>query len=219
MIIDEKAYYVHVPRTGGRYLKKLFKANFNTVYDFSTNNIQKDKFGVIKDHWHYPMYLLREDQMNENAKYFTVIRDPFEKIISQLGIELRRSLALLEKLKDKKNFINYIEEQRRTNSYHNNWYRPQIDFVGKETLVWHYSLGFKEDFFKWLNENLKLKITATEVESYEKIASIDEKIAGRDKYDLSYIKEYTYMYYDKDLEFSKKTLERLKNDKTRRTKR
>lgn len=212
MIIDKKAYYVHVPRTGGRYLKKLFKANFDTVYDFTTDRMIKDKFGVIKDHWHYPMYLLREDQMNKNAKYFTVVRDPFEKIISQLGIELKRSLTLLDRLKDKLYFINYIEEQRRTDSFHNNWYRPQIDFVGKETLVWHYSLGFKEDFFQWLNENLGLKITTTEVESYEKNAYMDGKIVGLDKYDLSYIKEYTYMYYDKDLEFSKKILKKLKND-------
>lgn len=208
MIIDDRIYFIHIPRTGGRYLKELLSNNFNTKYKttFTIKNIEK----LIPSHWHYPLYLKRQKEMKKDSKFFAVIRDPFEKIISQLKIEIRRNNNLLNMLNNRDYFFNYVEKHRNIDSFHNNWYRPQIDFLSQETFLWHFSLGFGNEFFSWFEKNFKLKIENKEKQDYEKLSEMDDPLTISS--DLTTIKKNTYLYYEKDYLLSKSVLNKLKEE-------
>ena len=208
MIIDSRVYFIHIPRTGGRYVRKLLSNNFVTKYQDALRQVKNEP--LIHSHWHYPLYLIRKKEMKDNSKFFTVIRDPFEKIMSQLKIEFQRNKNLFNLLKDKYFFFDYVEEQRNSLSFHNNWYRPQIDFVSKDTFVWHFSLGFENEFFSWLEKNFKLKIENKEKQDYEKFSEIDDPLTISS--DLTAIKKNTYLYYEKDYLLSNSVLDKLKEE-------
>ena len=45
MIINNKFYFIHIPKTGGRYLKKLFTNNFNVGgYTFGADDKGNSKY-------------------------------------------------------------------------------------------------------------------------------------------------------------------------------
>ena len=208
MIIDNSVYFIHIPRTGGRYLKELLSNNFSTKYKTILNIINREK--VTHSHWHYPLYLKRQKEMKKDSKFFAVIRDPFEKIMSQLKIEIRRDPKLLDMLNNRDYFFDYVEKHRNINSFHNNWYRPQIDFLSQETFLWHFSLGFENEFFSWLEKNFKLKIENKGKQNYEKYSDIDDPLTINS--DLTAIKKNTYLYYEKDYLLSKSVLDKLKEE-------
>ena len=202
MIINDNVFFIHIPRTGGRYLKQLLYNNFNCK-----EKIIHDK---IYPHWHYPIYLKIDNELNGNPKFFTVLRDPFEKILSQLKIEIKRDKNILDKLKDRNYFFDYIEWQRSVNSYENNWYRPQCDFVTNNTYIWHHSLGFEQYFFNWLSDHLKLHIVNKQKPAYESLTEGADDPVDYSDIDLSAIKKNTYIYYEKDIILSDKVLNDLK---------
>lgn len=207
MIINDKIYFIHIPRTGGRYIKQMFIYNFDTKYEKEKYTLEKN---MITMHWHYPLYLKRQKEMNKDSKFFAVIRDPFEKIMSQLKVDIRRDEKILNKLKDRDFFIDYIEDQRNIYSFHNNWYRPQVDFLSQETFLWHFSLGFEDQFFSWLENHFGLFLKNKKIQEYEKIPEVDYPLVIDS--DLTDIKKNTYLYYEKDYLLSKSVLNSLKND-------
>jgi len=208
VIIDDRVYFVHIPRTGGRYLRELLSKNYNTKYKH-TDTITNKKH-LMHAHWHYPLYLKRQKEMKKDSRFFAVIRDPFEKIMSQLKIEIRRENDLLNKLNNKDYFFDYVEDHRNIYSFSNNWYRPQIDFISQDTFLWHFSLGFENQFFSWLEKNFKLKIKNKEKIEYKKYSELDDPLTISS--DLTAIKKNTYLYYEKDYLLSKSVLDKLKEE-------
>jgi len=202
MIINDKVYFIHIPRTGGRYIKKIFISNFNVKY-------KKEISPIESMHWHYPLYLKKQKEMNKDSKFFTVIRDPFEKIMSTLKFDISQDKNILNKLKDRDFFINHIEDHRNIHSFHNNWYRPQVDFLSQETFLWHFSLGLGDQFFSWLKNNFGLFIKNKKIPDYDKVPELDYPLVIDS--DLTDIKKNTYLYYEKDYLLSKFVLNDLKN--------
>tara|TARA_R100001509_G_C4808637_1_gene195652 strand:- start:122 stop:754 length:633 start_codon:yes stop_codon:yes gene_type:complete len=206
MIIDDRVYFIHIPRTGGRYLRELLSNNYNTKYEY-TYTI-RNRQHLTHAHWHYPLYLKRQKEMNKGSKFFAVIRDPFEKMMSQLKVQIRRDNNIINKLNNRDYFFDYVEEHRNIYSFPNNWYRPQIDFISQETFLWHFSLGFENQFFSWLEKSLKLKIKNKEIQDYDKSPNSDGPLIIDS--DLTAIKKNTYLYYEKDYLLSKSILDKLK---------
>ena len=202
MIINDKVYFIHIPRTGGRYIKTIFFYNFNT-------KDEKEISPIESMHWHYPLYLKKQKEMNKDSKFFTVIRDPFERIMSQLKLAIREDKTILNKLKDRDFFINYIEDHRNIYSLNCNWFRPQVDFLSQETFLWHFSLGLGDQFFSWLKNNFGLFIKNKKIPDYDKVPELDYPLVIDS--DLTDIKKNTYLYYEKDYLLSKFVLNDLKN--------
>ena len=200
MIINNKFYFIHIPKTGGRYLKKLFTNNFNVVGEKTLETKSSLYPDFLQVHLHYPLYIQKQ-----KYKYFTIVRDPFDKIVSQLRFEFLGDNKIFEKLCDKDFFLNFVEKQRSFHSLHNNWYRPQVDFITEQTYVWHYSLGLGPSFREWLGHNFNLKIHKFEG-NYDKFKDEEIEINGN----LSKLKENIYLYFRNDLLRSKEYLRELR---------
>ena len=74
----------------------------------------------------------------------------------------------------------------------------------------HFSLGFENEFFSWLEKNFKLKIENKEKQDYEKFSEIDDPLTISS--DLTAIKKNTYLYYEKDYLLSNSVLDKLKEE-------
>jgi hypothetical protein len=139
---DKKIFFVHIPRTGGRFIKSLFFSNkFKTEFTYS---IYK---GVENHHLHHS--LLKDfEEYNHNPK-FTVVRNPYERTRSILSIIKRRNNTD----KNLEILLNSL-----LNKDINNWLRPQSEFIGKDCKIWKYENSFKKNFINWLNNNFNLKL-------------------------------------------------------------
>lgn len=153
---DLNVYFVHIPRTGGRYVKKLllsnhFKSNFNcpgkTYYK-----------GIEVMHLHES--LLNEFNVYKNSKKFTIVRNPLSRFISAASIDLNVNLSINWKFDTVNNVLDYITFQKNGHgSCTNNWFRSQWEFVSENCLVWKFEDGFGENFKNFLLDKLNLSLS------------------------------------------------------------
>jgi hypothetical protein len=152
---DLNVYFVHIPRTGGRYVKKLllsnqFKSNFNCPGETHYKGIEI---------MHLHESLLNDFNVYKNSKKFTIVRNPLSRFISAASIDLAVNLSVNWKLDTVDNVLDYITFQKNgCGSCRNSWFRPQWEFVNKNCLVWKFEDGFGENFKKFLLENLNIKL-------------------------------------------------------------
>lgn len=179
---NKKIFFVHIPRTGGRFIKSLFLSN-----KFKTGFIYSIYKGVENHHLHH--ILLKDfKEYNHNSK-FTVIRNPYERT--------RSILSIIKKNNFEKNLESLLNSL--PNKSINNWLRPQCEFIGKNCKVWKYEKGLRKKFIDWLNDNFnlclfykKVKYTVFDYDQYYKIELTKE------------VKKLTEKLYKKDLEFYEK---------------
>jgi hypothetical protein len=81
MLISKKnikpLYFVHIPRTGGRYIRDLFENNnfLLNFYDFREYFMNKEI-----PHLHYPLYSKFTNY--GEIPQFTIVRNPLNRFIS-----------------------------------------------------------------------------------------------------------------------------------------
>ena len=188
-LINNSVYFVHIPRTGGRYITELFK---NNNYNLNFDNFNEKIFIENKEfselpHLSYPHYtrLFKETSI----KCFTVVRDPVTRFASHLE-DKRVDIENIFYSKD--NFLQFINANIIFNK--SNWCLPQINFITKNTLLWKYEDGLIQDFINWLHKNFGFTFEKTNV-NYEK-TNVDYK--GKiilNKKQINLIKEYYYQDY------------------------
>ena len=195
MIIENKIKYIHIPRTGGKFLKESLSKALNVDLP---HGIDKD-FDIEGMHLHYPLYLEDAD-----LEYFTVIRDPFERLTSLIKIHyMFYEKNIFDLIKLKKYFFLFIENHRKDYSVRNNWYRPQVDFIHSKTKIWHYSLGYGEKFNLWFKEQFNISLSLIETSKTKEYTNIDIT------QEMLSLREYCYEYYEKDYILSQKVLKEL----------
>tara|TARA_R110000803_G_C11848695_1_gene305552 strand:+ start:122 stop:673 length:552 start_codon:yes stop_codon:yes gene_type:complete len=178
---------VHIPRTGGRFLTKLFRENnydckFNYFYKIKSKNKE-----IEIPHLAYPDYtgLFKE----KNIKYFTIVRDP----VSRFQSLLKKHVTNLDKIfYSKNNFVNYINKE--IISCNNNWFLPQVNFITKNTFLWKFENNLDKDFFNWLYTNFGFNFKIKNVD-YDKHPTIDEGEVILNKKQIDWVKEYYYQDY------------------------
>jgi len=144
---NRETYFVHIPRTGGRYLHQLFRsAGAEQAYT------TKDKLVLGREirHLHYPLYECK--LKTENATHITVVRDPldrFKSVMTQKAI--RDSVDYNELIKTKKDWERFLLIGQEIDEFKTNWLRPQNQFVSRKTFIWKYEDGFGTEFIDWLN--------------------------------------------------------------------
>ena len=159
-------YFVHIPRTGGRYLRDLFWNNnfLLNFYEYNQHFIDKEI-----PHLHYPFY-------NKFTNYgqipqFTIIRNPIDRFISMFYSSIVKDKLCInvDKIfKNKSNFERFIFEQITQINYCTNWFLPQVNFINSSCKIWKFEDGFGVNFFKWLKKNFKIKIK-NNVFDYQKL--------------------------------------------------
>ena len=83
--------FIHIPKTGGTSLEFYLKSKYNeTLYSGYTNDILPTKEFQNKSLQHLPYNIIYQYKnildvdFNENLKIITIVRNPYDKIISDL---------------------------------------------------------------------------------------------------------------------------------------
>jgi hypothetical protein len=191
MLINKNIYFVHIPRTGGRYVSKIISDNYPCeYYDFDKEVLFKDKEVQHLTHSEYEEFLNYKP-----LKTFTVVRDPINRFVSSLAnSKFEKEVDLI--LKDQESFNKFINYSIIDKKNIGNWFIPQINFIDYRTKIWKFEDGFGDNFFKWLQNNFDLLIQNKTASAEFFINKIDYKF----KVDLTneqknYIKNYYYKDY------------------------
>tara|TARA_Y100000114_G_C11745378_1_gene321312 strand:+ start:149 stop:754 length:606 start_codon:yes stop_codon:yes gene_type:complete len=200
MLIENKYYFTHIPRTGGRYIESLFLknnyvCNFNN-YDLFLRDFLKRK-NIEVAHFEYPYYLTLTNK--KNLEKFTVVRDPVDRFRSCLRVSLSRKQILL----NEKN-INFVMDNldefinNQINSEPNNWFLPQINFLSHDTKIWMYENGLDKKFIDWLHDNFGFKFNNFNLDyikaDYEKTETIEFTPLQIKDIKNYYYKDYKIIY-------------------------
>lgn len=188
-------YYVHIPRTSGRYIREIFLFNrYESEFDdtFDTYRVND----IVSSHLHYPFYnyYLSAD----NFPNFTIIRNPIDKIWSALDIAYKRHNKenFLKDLENKSFFFDYIDYERSHESYHNNWFMPQINFVSHKTHIYKFEKGIDKNFISWINKTIGLNLEYLNEKRYPRMK---EEVLYKEKNQITRkIKNNIKEYYIED---------------------
>jgi hypothetical protein len=150
--------FIHIPRTGGRYVVELLLSN---GYDFIFGPGQPYYFSNIIDGFeviHFHASLMEKHYKSYSyAKPFTIVRDPVDRFISGFPLLLDYSIQNnMEKLLYTADITKVIKSAQ--NSLNNNWFRPQHEFILPKTKIWKYEKCFENKFIDWLKSDISLDI-------------------------------------------------------------
>ena len=150
--------FVHIPRTGGRFVEANFLRLNEIWWDddwdkFGIDKMYKPVHGVELGHFHREHYLKYLDC--EGIPHVSIVRNPITRFISA-SLYLRRFYEgisgwppIQEDMENNfsammDNYVNMIPEAR-------NWYRPQVDFMTDDTHIWKFENGLGDEYFSWLS--------------------------------------------------------------------
>lgn len=181
---SQKIHHVHIPRCAGKWIDTLFQTN-GVNPDFWEVNVwpPMDEFtrveledeDLLQFHWesykgvmisriHREFYEEMPEFSNCTSR-FAVVRDPWQRFISQLGMiccvpsngyNLHK---VLEMISEKEGFDKFMHLASTSDmGWHANWLRPQHEFLTEDTLIWRFEDGFEESFLDWIHEKFNMKL-------------------------------------------------------------
>jgi len=192
VLINNKFFYVHIPRTGGRYITFLFKNNKYKCKFFQFNNYLQDPLKKLIEipHLEYPYY---EPLYNfKNVHKFTVVRDPLDRFISMLSCLNLKENEINTIFKNYDNFNEFVNIKITNNK--SNWFVPQVKFIGYETKIWKFEDSLDQNFEKWLKNMYSFNFKNHKFEYHRLDYDHNTKIVLNKK-QKSYIKKYYYQDY------------------------
>ena len=147
--------FVHIPRTGGRFIEVNLEKNGWEVEPIDQYGIPHYQHSFIEDceiaHFHRDLYEKYCDI--EGIEQIAVVRNPIDKffsastyLITVYGKEIQ------EKLEDYDEMVSIIKNFPMSETL--SWWRPQVDFVTDTTHIWKFEDGLGNDFGDWLGEKL-----------------------------------------------------------------
>ena len=147
--------FVHIPRTGGRFIEVNLEKNGWEVEPIDQYGIPHYQHSFIEDceiaHFHRDLYEKYCDI--EGIEQIAVVRNPIDKffsastyLITVYGKEIQ------EKLEDYGEMVSIIENFPMSETL--SWWRPQVDFITDTTHIWKFENGLGTDFGDWLGEKL-----------------------------------------------------------------
>lgn len=144
---DKKVFFIHIPRTSGRYVRDIFVRN---GYIPQFNEYTDTAFGFEIPHLFFPLYnVLPVSEIN----HFTVVRNPFDRFKSCARVflwkyKLPDDYFLTEKFTFEKFnlFVNETVNDKSTFFLH------QSLFLSNKTNVWKQEDGFGDNFSHWCKE-------------------------------------------------------------------
>jgi hypothetical protein len=188
---DNICYFIHIPRTGGRYVSSLFENSEDIECKHHKIHTEEIR-GIDITHLHYPLYdhFLRV----ENIPHIAVVRNPYSKFYSSIrNMHSLHQINYNELLCNEQEFLKFINIEIEIQSFHNNWFLPQHKFLSPKTHVWKYEWGFGDKFKKWVYDKTQIELTIQKVDydNFKGETSEQFKIDKR-------IKKYVKNFYRKD---------------------
>jgi hypothetical protein len=163
----ERFFFIHIPRTAGRFLMDNFIMNGYGIEHHLTKEMIEGKDvanyfwtstnEVQFPHTHYPLY--SKWKSIKGLSSIAVVRNPIDKFFSASG---RVSPNLQSSFENWTTYENFFSKNKK-----NNWWRPQHEFVSPHTKIWRYENGFGEKFCDWINDILPINFSI-KTDVYEK---------------------------------------------------
>ena len=174
----KRFFFIHIPRTAGRFFEQnLLKVN-NFVWDDKVNIDRQYKSidGVELAHFHREYYEKYLDV--EGIPHITIVRNPIDRFIS-CSIFLRKLYGddIDEMLEDEMYFYSMIQNYPLSQSV--NWFRSQLDFISDKTHIWKFENGFGDDFAKWVSHILEMDIMITADVQVDKLPTNESRKVKR----------------------------------------
>ena len=180
---DKKIHHVHIPRCAGKFIANLMIAHRIEVLQFEVQHwpphsefttFELEDESCLQFQWeahkgvriktaHKEIYQSMEEFDNCTHR-FAVIRDPYQRFISALGMiccspsndyDLHKVLDLI---KTKEGFDKFMHLARTKFAYEENSLRPQHEFLVGDELIWRFEDGFGENFADWFKENFDIPL-------------------------------------------------------------
>jgi hypothetical protein len=191
-----KAFHVHIPRTGGRYIKEVLLQN---NYQISHDDYEQSIYGISIMHLHYPLYEMLEDV--PSSKQFAIVRDPFTRFASAAHCMIKEWYYDMEdqihsSLETKEGLQQFIEYHAITKRYNANWMRPQHEFICDKTLIYKYENKLGKNFIDWFNDNFNDRLDHKEYSYFADPKELLENKVKENKKIESLIKDYYAKDYD-----------------------
>ena len=147
--------FVHIPRTGGRFIEVNLEKNGWEVEPIDQYGIPHYQHSFIDDceiaHFHRDLYEKYCDI--EGIEQIAVVRNPIDKffsastyLITVYGKEIQ------EKMEDYDEMVSIIKNFPMSETL--SWWRPQVDFVTDTTHIWKFEDGLGTNFGDWVSEKL-----------------------------------------------------------------
>ena len=163
---NKRFLFVHIPRTGGRFLEANLE-NTGWVWDddVGVDRQYKSVDGIEVAHFHreyYEKYLDAKD-----IPHITIVRNPIDRFISS-SIYLKRLYGddIQELMENEMYFYSMLENYPCKESV--NWYRPQVDFISDKTHIWKFEDGLGENFANWISDIVGVDIELEQGIEYPK---------------------------------------------------
>jgi hypothetical protein len=189
----EKIFFVHIPRTGGRYATNMFLKNGFKTFELYGYSLYK---GIEDRHLHHEY--LKEFDCYNNTQKFAIVRDPLSRFIGAATVDmsLNKNLHNL-KLTTTKDVLNYIQFQQNRYSFFNNWFRPQYEFVSKDCKIWKLENGLKDNFLSFIKKEYNINLKFYDIPwkyEYDGLKKIRINKAIKEAVKIVYKKDYERFY-------------------------
>ena len=156
-------FFIHIPRTAGRFLTQNFFENGYDIEHHLTKKIFKEEKelhnylwtlteGVELSHTHRSLYSKWESIKGLSS--IAVVRNPVDRFFSVSGRERERLQSSFENWTICKNILS-----KGRIPHSSNWWRPQHEFVYPHTKIWKYENGFGKNFCDWINNILLINFS------------------------------------------------------------
>jgi len=160
----QRFFFIHIPRTAGRFLKENFTANGYDIEHHLTKEILKDSTkmanyvralsqNVENAHVHFSIY--NKWKSIKDLPSIAVVRAPVDKFLSG-------SFFLTQNFNPSSwdNWRSFQTMLPACMSMHaNNWWLPQHEFVSSNTKIWKYEDGFGKNFCDWISNILSINFS------------------------------------------------------------
>ena len=173
--------FVHIPRTGGRFIEVNLEKNGWEVEPIDCYGIPHYQHSFIDDceiaHFHRELY--EKHCEIEGLEQIAVIRNPIDKffsastyLVTVYGEEVK------ERLEDYDEMVSIIKNFPMAETL--SWWRPQVDFLTEKTHLWKFEKGLGRDFGEWISDKVGVPF---EIDPYVNYATNDYEGFKLDKSD------------------------------------
>lgn len=134
METQQRVFFIHIPRTGGRFIKYNLRKN---LFLFDDDFDEWDCIGNVEcSHWTKDVY---HGRLNiDGIPSFSVIRNPLDRFVS---------------LKSKEIYPKEWVFDRGAPG----WYRPMVDYLEPHNNLWRFEDGFGDEFAEWMSNLLNMR--------------------------------------------------------------
>jgi len=189
MLINNKVYFIHIPRTAGRFLFNLLELNNQTieVSDFSILFRGKES-----PHLTYPEHCLYTN--HRSLERFCIVRDPVDRFISMIKGSWLFDQEKIDKMFSSQSYFDETVSNLCLN-VDGNWFIPQINFIDYKTKIWRFEDNLDNKFFDWLWYNFNIKIIKFNDKHNAKVGESNRNDVILNSKQIGYIKDYYYKDY------------------------